>query len=442
YSFNVPRMSQFGVSLSPKPYIVDKLKYNSRILGDLHSVWDITKFRDARTPVELCELSDTAVFKRPVTRVLDMPIKLAGSNDYKIPSNILPFQSIIQTIINHEHSILSEEQLRLYHAYLTIDQSYVTKGLMQRKPGAHVDGFQGSRINPKTIINHSYVVSNGTPTVFYPQSFKFSHLDERVHNFFLAMDAEAMEEKAIRTKPYTLYLMDAYTVHRADIAIENCFRTFLRISYDVKEFDRLGNTINPMFSYAWEMVPREAQSTLVHYQLLTDKEKDILSRGDSVILSQYMTELKKFNLDHYYNFSYFALHSENINLINIVLLSLANTNKPTIQELRLMFVIATNGNVNIAAMGKKALLSHLQLAKLHIENHLFLDFVLEMIMQSSKLLPKKFLAELIKGNEQTPQGKEIIKNIAKHFNPVRFWKKPDKTNERQQNRQKFTKKVS
>ncbi len=55
------------------------------------------------------------------------------------------------------------------HAYITIDQGLIEPGSTQRKGGAHVDGFQGARINPKNEINYSYIVSNLTPTACYDQ---------------------------------------------------------------------------------------------------------------------------------------------------------------------------------------------------------------------------------------------------------------------------------
>jgi hypothetical protein len=37
-------------------------------------------------------------------------------------------------------------------------------------------------------------------------------------------------------------------------------RTWVRLSFEVRIFDRLGNTHNPMFAYDWPMVPRDIES--------------------------------------------------------------------------------------------------------------------------------------------------------------------------------------
>lgn len=422
YSFTVPSMGKSGVSLTPKPYSITSYNYNSKIIDDLHSIWDLNKFKNPRMPLEVGRIADERPFHTPIARILDMPIKLAGSNEYKIPEDVIPFLTTIQMIVDHEHSILSERQLLSYYAYLTIDQSYVQAGTMQRKPGAHVDGFQGARISPKTIINHSYVVSNGTPTVFFPQSFNFSKLNERMHDFFLEMDNQADEDKAVPSKPFTVYLMDAYTVHRASLATQDCFRTFLRLSYDVKEFDRLGNTINPLFSYKWDMVPREVQSTLVRHQSLDDFELKLLNNFQSEILSQYLEKLKKSNLEHYYNFIYAGMNSKDINIVRLFLKNISPSEKPRIQELRLLFIVATQKDLEVAQLGKAVFIAHLKLAKQHIKSNLFLDFLLEVITQKPYLLSKRFLHDLVNGQENTPQGKDILKalhNVSN--NAFYFW---------------------
>lgn len=63
--------------------------------------------------------------------------------------------------------------------------------------------------------------------------------------------------------------MDAYTVHESGYAEFDGKRIFVRLTFDLKKFDRLGNTRNPNLSYEWEMVARNAQE-LVEEPRLTD----------------------------------------------------------------------------------------------------------------------------------------------------------------------------
>jgi len=54
--------------------------------------------------------------------------------------------------------------------------------------------------------------------------------------------------------------MDCYSVHRGDVAPERVYRTWIRLSFEVRIFDRLGNAHNPLFNYDWEMVPRDIEA--------------------------------------------------------------------------------------------------------------------------------------------------------------------------------------
>lgn len=422
YRFEMPKMSDIAITLVPQPYVVPMLTYHSRVVNTLHTVWDLEEFHFPRSPVKIGKLTDSSAFARPVARILDMPIKLAGSNDYKIPSNLAPFRSTIQMIIDHEHSILREGQLLAYNAYLTIDQSFVHRGETQRKPGLHVDGFQGARVFPKTLVNHSYVVSNCTPTVFYVQQFNFDRLDERVHNFFHEMDAQADESKTLRTEPLSVYLMDAYTVHRAEVAEDEGFRTFFRISFDVHKFDRLGDTITPVLPYKWDMVPREAQTSLITYQPLTQIETWMLSPAHSDALADYLATLKIRNVNRYYNMIFAALQSADTIFI-LALKSLLNTTQPTMQELRLLFVSATVPALDLAQIGLYGLAHHLLIAKRHLEKHLLLEFVIEMMTQKPGLMANVLLREVVRGNEETIQGRAILQQLIPEAssNPACFW---------------------
>ncbi len=99
------------------------------------------------------------------------------------------------------------------------------------------------------------------------------------------MDRQKKPESVLLTNEYEIYLMNAYLVHEGTEARQAGFRTFLRVSFDVKEFDRLGNTHNPMFDYNWGMAPRETQSGLLEYQELGDGLTKVLGDISSGRLS-------------------------------------------------------------------------------------------------------------------------------------------------------------
>jgi hypothetical protein len=239
----------------------------SPILRCLNTTWNVEEFKRPRRPVSLGVLGadELAVFARPeAVRVLDMPIKMPGCSEYRIPRPLAQFAGVIQRIADVEHAINAEHGD--YYAYLTIDQRWVEPGTLHREAPCHVDGFQGARWNPKCRVNHSYTVSDLLPTAYYIQPFDFSGLDEKVHDFFWEMNAQVADTNEIhrwQPKPAELTLMDCYCVHRG---VENdgqsrVFRTWLRLSYEERRrvFDRLGNAHNPLFDYDWKMVDRDIE---------------------------------------------------------------------------------------------------------------------------------------------------------------------------------------
>jgi hypothetical protein len=254
YRFELSELEPKGVSC---PTGLQK----TTLVDFLTPYWNPRQFKTPRLPILCGSVVDMEFFSQPADlRILDMPIKFPWT-DYRVPKVCSQFLDVIKKIAAQDLGINGVASRQ--YAYLTIDQSFVKKGQMQRRPGLHVDGFQGARIKDKEYIDHSYVISDRSPTVFYSHGFDVDHLDEAVHNFFLEFDEQADESKTWRPEPFEICFINAYQVHRAAEATEDGYRTFFRLSYTFREFDRLGNTHNPLFDYNWEMVPRNTQTTLV-----------------------------------------------------------------------------------------------------------------------------------------------------------------------------------
>ena len=262
--YTVPILSEEGIRIEPDG---DALFFEpldpSPILDCLNSTWDLAHFAVPRRPVRLGHLStrDRAAFSRPgLPRTLDLPIKFPGS-DARLPLDFLQLRPVVQRVLDIEHR-LNPTCYDEYYCYLTVDQGLVRPGALQREAPCHVDGFQGARWQPKVRVNHTYTITDCLPTVYYAQPFDFSRLDEAKHNFFWEMNrqvAATNSAHAVRTEPFELTLMDGYTVHRGDVAEVETYRTWVRLSFEVRIFDRLGNAHNPLFRYAWPMVPRDIE---------------------------------------------------------------------------------------------------------------------------------------------------------------------------------------
>jgi len=248
---------------------------DSPVLADIDTPFDLSRFTAPRKPVSLGHIRghELETFHKPgAVRLLDMPIKMPGIAEVRLPRAMSQFASVLQRILDVECHV-NPAHLD-YFAYLTIDQRYVAPGTLHREAPCHVDGFQGARWSPKARGNHSYTVSDVLPTGYYVQPFDFDKLDERVHDFFWEMNAQVADtDEAHRWQPDSaeITLMDCYCVHRG---VENdtgapVFRTWLRLSFEERRrvFDRLGNAFNPLFDYHWDMVERDIEQLgLVAYR--------------------------------------------------------------------------------------------------------------------------------------------------------------------------------
>jgi hypothetical protein len=78
-----------------------------------------------------------------------------------------------------------------------------------------------------------------------------------------AVEATLVRVREWRPAPYEVVRCSAYTVHRADVAPRDLVRTFLRLSYSVRQFDRLGNSVNSRFGRLWSYESRDTPAHLV-----------------------------------------------------------------------------------------------------------------------------------------------------------------------------------
>lgn len=258
-------MSEAILSCEGKEFqVLSDINYGIKPLSRINTLWDEKEFNKINLPNVLFTLSDKEInsyTEQDVMRVLDMPIKFPGSN-YKIPKELDHLVNLIQKIVSHEHLI--NKKVNDYYCYLTLDRRVVPYGKTTRKEGIHVDGFQGARLVDRLPIDHSYLLCNNNPTLFYNQPFSVEEKwDKTCHNYFEGFEKQKKENSVVIYPDNTVLLIDAYCLHEAPLVKQDMRRTFLRLSYTVREFDRLGNAHNPMFNYDWEMLPRDTQKTLV-----------------------------------------------------------------------------------------------------------------------------------------------------------------------------------
>ncbi len=260
--YEIPILStEGGIHLTPQEI---NLTYNKeeKLFKELNTPWNLKKFKEIRMPISFGKLSEadrkefTAL---KVVRVLDIPIKFPGT-DYRIPKELKQFQKVIQWVADVEAKV--NPYFDNYYCYLTIDQGKVQPDTLQREAPCHVDGFQGARWPKKTWINHTYTLTNTLPTLFYPQVFDLDKLDIAKHDFFWEFNRQVAltnSKHAIHFEDFELVLMNAYNVHRGVEATKEIDRTWIRLSFETRIFDRLGNAHNPLFDYNWKMIERDIE---------------------------------------------------------------------------------------------------------------------------------------------------------------------------------------
>ncbi len=218
---------------------------------DINNNWDLDRFKIARTP-ELVQSFPSEVFNTKFPNVLDMPIKLPNGK-FRLPDwadELLLDSGLLIALLEKEKSI--NPNWKNYYCYLTTNQGYVKSGESQRNGGAHFDGMQGVRYKDKFPVCHQYLISSCNPTIYYPHGFNFDNLDYNKHNFFFECDRQKQLDKAFYAKTNGLYLQTCYNVHESPKVIEDCFRSFIRVEFSLKQFNRIGNSVNPNLKTNWE----------------------------------------------------------------------------------------------------------------------------------------------------------------------------------------------
>lgn len=234
-------------------------EYQRTTVDSMNTMWDLKQFDTPHNPIVLdpCDAVPCAM-----ERVLDMPIKFPGMKSIRIPNCLARAEHFCRIAIAYEKA--NNPNIDDYYAYLTVDTQIIEPGTTHRNGGFHVDGFQGSRIKSKNLLNHSYITASSYATEYLSQSLPCSHWDDNKHDFFKGWDALVNEGNVAPLPLDTVSFMTPYVVHRSPINVApyRQLRTFYRLSFDVREFDRLGNTKNPFFDYTWDMVPRNKAEEL------------------------------------------------------------------------------------------------------------------------------------------------------------------------------------
>ena len=227
--------------------------------------WNINYFNDVNLPEMVGQVNPDVFSQFNSIRMLDMPIHMPGQG-WKIPTTLSQFYQTIGLAIRAESQYGSFEDD--HYGYITVDQKVVEKGKTGRRAGAHSDAYietKGEQIDltldtapiicqEEGEISHTYIIYDKFPTEFFNVSFPLT--DVSCEGSLKTFDEIADASDSITYPAYTLLRLDPYVVHRCSIVPETSERTFVKISFSKKKYARKGNTINPHFTYDWQMSAR------------------------------------------------------------------------------------------------------------------------------------------------------------------------------------------
>jgi len=258
-------------SPEPKPLSLPPEQETTLLVEEVGTVFSLQGFEHPRTPLIIGEGVPSGI---PVgTRLSSLPLKFPYGK-YRIPNELSSIRNILERCISFEHTI--NPDIRDYYAYLTLHRTEVSLGDVQRGAVIHSDGIQGPRIQPKEPIERGYSLVDRFPPRFFIQAFDMSGVDADLHILDPVFESQADATRSVVFPTKAIVLFDTYCVHQALPATEEGSRTFLRLAYSTRQYDRLGNSVNKLFEeeyeeQGWNFQPRPLPSNLVDPPIFIDR---------------------------------------------------------------------------------------------------------------------------------------------------------------------------
>lgn len=178
-----------------------------------------------------------------------LPVKLAGvheMNRFALEPRLWWTEELLGRCVCDFVALRGLSEFVRSYVYLTAKHLWVAPGCNLNRSGWHCDGFGTDDIN--------YAWSNCVPTIFNDGPFDLPACDVAS---MMAMDRQADWSKNYTFPNCHVLRMDQYVVHQTADPDLPQLRTFVKVSISRDRYDLLGNAVNPMLDYQWEMRPRE-----------------------------------------------------------------------------------------------------------------------------------------------------------------------------------------
>lgn len=177
--------------------------------------------------------------------VQDMPIALPNKG-VVLPELLTPATRLINLAMADLEDLVGNENFDANYIYLTVKHLPVRAGSYITRPGWHADSFGNDDM--------TYIWSNVVPTEFSIQPFILSQDCD--------LSLKQMEEQAVFVTTYpdkSLLRLDQFCIHRPGPVLEDCVRTFVKITFSKRIFALEGNSKNPLLPTDWVYQPRRKE---------------------------------------------------------------------------------------------------------------------------------------------------------------------------------------
>lgn len=183
------------------------------------------------------------------------PIKMPGSTEIVMPSNLQQFFPIVEACMEECDSATWRER----YVYLTAKTLWVTHENPGQRRGWHCDGFMTDDLN--------YIWYDSEPTVFCVPEVRMSFTQE--HKAALEEMDEAANWGPNITYPLKhLLRLDQTVLHRVGDFGAPGMRSFVKLSVSRHPFNLVGNSVNhalaPDWSYAHRLAERNPEVARVN----------------------------------------------------------------------------------------------------------------------------------------------------------------------------------
>ncbi len=177
---------------------------------------------------------------------LYLPVKMAGSMEFKVPERLFFINDILKTV--NDDCVDNLPDYLDHYVYATVKTLWVEGGFSGNRPGWHADGYgSGGDLN--------YIWYDMNPTEFAIQDFH--DISDNDFQSMIDMENQIDYDKIVVYPCNHLLKIDESVVHRVNPIINKGVRTFIKISVSKHKFNLKGNARNYLFDYDWNLHNRQ-----------------------------------------------------------------------------------------------------------------------------------------------------------------------------------------